>query len=502
MTNSASLDHPELVLGANPLLEGLAPYLPISKLPAALAREPLKEVPWRDLRPEYRIPLLQMQAQHFCPTSHAVDIAAALQQAMRGSLVQRNPLAPAEQRRINLIAILQAEERASLRALQPLVCPASGGILAAETGLGKTTNVVRSLEVIAPDQVIVHGRSATCGWCRLTQLAYLRAELPSNSSRGGLLSSITGALDAVLSTDYDGQLRRCRNLDPKIILVLKLLALHRVGLLVLDEAQPGNLDHCEWHSEFVRLFLALMNLGVPMLLCGHPQAFATICTSGQLVRRFSSIGAFFPERAIDDTATWWSKAFVPGMMRFNVCDQTEDSAAIQEASREAAGGVPGVFALQWKEAQSIALARGGDKAVLTPKDYLAAQQSPHLQQLTRMACWLNGTSTDTQGYMDLDSSPAVDPQATPGERPSQKSTAKNDAQLRRKLVTEVDKLRRKAARQAAREAAKLAKDRELLSTLSPEDLRAGGRTLDILSGLEKYQQDLPLPPESSTKRSR
>jgi hypothetical protein len=104
--------------------------------------------------------------------------------------------------------------------------------------------------------------------------------------------------------------------------------------------------------------------------------------------------------------------------------------------------------------------------------------------------------------MDLDSSPAVDPQAAPGERPSQKPTAKNDAQLRRKLVTEVDKLRRKAARQAAREAAKLAKDRELLSTLSPEDLRAGGRTLDILSGLEEYQQDLPLPPESSTKRSR
>jgi hypothetical protein len=501
VTISASLDHPELILGPNPLLEGLAPYVQISKLPAALAREPLKEVPWRDLSPEYRIPLLQMQAQHFCPTSHSVDIAAAIQRAIRGGLVQRNPLAPAEQRRINQIAILQAGENASLRSLQPLASPASGGILAAETGFGKTTNVLRALEVAAPDQVIVHGRSEACGWCRLTQLAYLKAELPSNSSRGGLLASITGALDAVLSTDYEGQLRRCKNLDPKIILVLKLLALHRVGLLVLDEAQPGNLDHCEWQSEFVRFFLAMMNLGVPMLLCGHPQAFATICTSAQLVRRFSSIGAFYPERAMDDTATWWSKAFVPGMMRFNVCDQIEDSAAIQQASREAAGGIPGVFAIQWKEAQSIALARGGEKAVLTSKDYLAAQQSPHLQQLTKMAGWLKGTSTDTQGYTDLEPSPVVDSQTAPGESPSQKPKAKNDAQLRRKVVTEVDKLRRKAARQAAREAAKLAKDREQISKLSPEDLRAGGRTLDILAGLEKYQQDLPLPPESRTPAS-
>jgi hypothetical protein len=501
VTTSATIDHPELLLGPNPLLEAMGPYVPISRIPAALAREPLKDVPWRSLPPEYRIPLLQMLEQHFCPTGYAVDIAAVMQRAIRGSLVRRNPLAPTEQRRINRIAILQAEEPASLRALQPLACTASGGILAAPTGLGKTTTLARTLEVAAPDQVIVHGRSEACGWCRLTQLAYLRAELPSNSSRGGLLAKITGALDAVLSTDYDGQLRRCKNLDSKIVLVLKLLALHRLGMLVLDEAQPGNLDQCEWQSEFVRLFLALMNLGVPIMLCGHPQAFETLRTSGQLIRRFSSIGSFFLERAMDDTATWWSKAFAPGMMRFNLCDHVEDSIEIQAASREAAAGIPGVFALQWMEAQSIALARGGERAILTINDFHAAQQSSRLRDLSKMTRWLNGTSKDTQGYSDLEQSPVIEPQTEPGSSPGQQPQAKNDAKQRRKMVTEFEKLQRKAKRQTAREAAKLAKDRELLSTLLPDDLRTGRRTLDILAGLEESQQDLPLPPESLTRAS-
>lgn len=494
MTTSATFNHPELLLGPNPLLEGLGPYLPISKMPAALAREPLKEVPWRSLPPEYRAPLLQMQEQHFCPTSYSVDIAAAVQRALRGSLMRRNPLSPVEQRRINRIAILQAEEPASLHALQPLACTASGGILAASTGLGKTTTLARTLEVAAPDQVIVHGRSEACGWCRLTQLAYLRAQLPSNSSRGGLLAQITGALDAVLSTDYDGQLRRCRNLDAKIVLVLKLLALHRLGMLVLDEAQPGNLDHSEWQSEFVRFFLALMNLGVPIMLCGHPEAFETLLTSAQLVRRFSSIGSFFLERAMDDNAIWWSTAFAPGMMRFNLCDQVEDSVAIHAASREAAAGIPGVFAIQWMEAQSIALARGGERATLRMEDFQAGQQSSRLRDLDKMTRWLNGMSKDTQGYSDLEPPLVIEHKTEPESSLGQELKAKNDAKQRKKLVSEFEKLQRLAKRQTAREAAKLAKDRELLSTMSPEDLRTGGRTLDILAGLEESQQDLPLPP--------
>src|SRR5690606_17074024 len=117
-------------------IEGLAPYIPISELPRALLNEPLKGVPWKKISPERRIPLLQQLEDHFFPTPQVIDIADAIQSAMRASLARRNPLSQKEQRRINQLALLQADGNPSLAQLQPLACTASGGIVAAETGVG------------------------------------------------------------------------------------------------------------------------------------------------------------------------------------------------------------------------------------------------------------------------------------------------------------------------------------------------------------------------------
>ena len=82
-------DHPELALGPNPLLEALAPFLPVKDLPAALRREPLANVDWRSLPPEQRESLLGLSDDHYWPNSPHVHVAAEIQLMLRSGLMQR-----------------------------------------------------------------------------------------------------------------------------------------------------------------------------------------------------------------------------------------------------------------------------------------------------------------------------------------------------------------------------------------------------------------------------
>lgn len=490
--NSQQLErHPELLFGENPLFEGLAPFIPMSKLHKALLNEPLKGIPWKEISPEYRIPLLQQLENHFFPTPETADIAYAIQMALRASLARRNPMAQTEQRRVNQIALLHADGKASLAQLQPLVCTARGGIIAAETGMGKTTLIKRALETFAPDQVTVHGPSEVCGWARLAQVNYLHVGLPSNNSRGGLLSNTLGALDALLGTDYATTLRRCRNLDQGIVLVLKQLSIHRVAMLVLDEAQPDNLDACEWEREFVLFFLAMMNLGVPILLSGHPNAFRTLRRSAQVARRFSSIGIFDLDRAKDSTSDWWATSLAPGMMRFNLCEEIADKGELLRLSREVSAGVPGFLALFWEEAQRIALSRQGIPATISPDDMSAATTSRGLEDVSKMVKFLEGDRTNDSGYSDL-ASPSGGTQNGASEPCSSSSETANSRALKESVAAAkvLDKLRKQLSAASKKKAAKATKDKALIEHLSPEDLRRSARTIEILAGLEQMQDDL------------
>ena len=165
------MNHPEDVFGPNPILEPYSPFVPLSSLPEKLLNEPLKGAPWHQVPPESRVTLLAAQESHFFPTEEAVSIASAIQEGLRASVMRRNPLRAKEQRRINQLALLGHDiDRAML---QSLACPASGGIVSAEAGEGKTTIVRRALEVFAPDQVVVHAPSQVGGWTRFTQICYL-----------------------------------------------------------------------------------------------------------------------------------------------------------------------------------------------------------------------------------------------------------------------------------------------------------------------------------------
>jgi len=486
------MDHPEKLLGDNPLFEGISPFIPMSKLPAALLREPLANIPWQSIEPELREPFLGLHTEHFYPTHDSMEIVASIQASMRASLMRRNPLAPQEQRRINQLALLDANVRPDV--LQSLASPASGGIVAAETGAGKTTVLRRALELIAPEQVILHGHSVACGWSRMIQISYLYVDLPSNGSRGGLITRILGAVDAILGTDYVGKHQRLRNIDQSLLLTMKVLSIHRVGLLVLDEGQQDNFDECAWQREFVLFFLCLMNLGIPIVLSGHPMAFTNLENVAQVMRRFSDIGFFEIPRAMRGDESWWRDALVPGVMGFNLCESIEDAEAIRQKSQAATGGIPGLFAARWVESQRIALRRGGAKAELRPLDFEIAGKSPRCIALEKMAQWLGAGTPAGSGYTDLarrsspepDSANETAASAAVAAKASPANSPADRLNVNRALKKLVDQEKRDVAKRTAR----LQKSKELLKKLSPEDLRNSQGTLEIFAGLAAAQQEL------------
>jgi hypothetical protein len=480
------MKHPEDVFGPNPLLEPFAPFVPISALPGKLWHEPLKGVPWHEVAPESRVALLAAQDSHFFPTEQAVAIASAIQEGLRASIMRRNPLLAKEQRRINQLALLGRDIDRPM--LQSLASPASGGIIAAETGEGKTTIARRALEVFAPQQVVVHAPSQAGGWTRFTQICYLHVDLPFNGSRGGLLARIIGGVDALIGSDYSEKLRKLRNLDAQVVFVMKILSMHRVGALVLDEGQQDNFDECAWQREFVLFFLAVMNFGIPILLCGHPSAFTSLFVVGQVMRRFSDIGYFPLRRAADVSDESWSKAYVPGVMRFLLCETVEDAEKIILCSHEETGGGRGLFVARWLEAQRIALLRRGTTATVTLADFQQSRHSPRCTELYRMARWMGG-HVQAGAFDDVSSAPAAaasgSDTAPPVEPGSEGTTADRKA-----VPKAIQRLMKDAQRRAKEKERKANKDAELLKNTKPDDLRTSMRVLEIMAGLGDAQREL------------
>lgn len=469
----------------NPLLEMFAPFIPVARMAEKLLHEPLNDIAWHATPPDLREQYLELYQEHFFPTSAAVDIVPRIHSAILGGLQRRNPMSRVEQRRINQLALLQPDE---LSALPSLANPANAGIIAATTGMGKTSILERTLHLLAPDQVVVHSRSEACGWSKLTQIAYLKFDFPSNGSRGGLIDHGLGAIDSLIGTDYVRRVHR-RNLEAGFIELIKQLSNHRVGLVVLDEVQPGTFADSPWYLEFVMFMLCLMNIGIPILLSGQPGAFKNLIQERQTLRRFSRIGLFELHRAASDSDAWWAQEFVPGMLRFNLCENTEGQDEILARSRSMSAGIPGYFSQLWIEAQRLALraAGEGEAATITPAHLELATESQAIRKLMMDAKELElqalHDATDEAGTQKVE----INRRTGNGKGARSYRTADNspDAVAQAVHAARTEERRRNA--RAKKDAALAAGH---LKELTGEDLRIGNHAMGLLSRMDELQVEL------------
>lgn len=470
--------HPELGPEGNPLLEVLAPFSPMSELPELLRHEPLKNIPWHALKPEDREVFLREIERHYWPVGPQLDVCADIQLMLRAGIANRNPLSRDEQHRINMLALAPNAEGLRLQSLRKR---AGGAIVAAITGMGKSTLVERALSVFAPEQIIVHGQSKLCGWSTLTQVTYLIVDAPPNATRHGLFEAIIGALDRLLGTDYSSVLRRQKNIDAALVYVAKTLSIHRVGMLVIDENQGDSLVRNQWGSEFILIFLGLMNLGIPVVLMGNPLAFTELDQGAQLTRRFASNGWHELLPASSSEEKWWRKQFVVGVMRFSLCessllvDNTVDTACPYDR------GIPGLFSALWVESNRIVLRRGGKSASMRVEDIITAAQSPRFRKLAEIAkCVSEGNVSGR--YKDLPITP-VSSETKAGQTKSGAPDPKDAVKARDNLAAA---LKSKETRRSS----KMDKDATLKGTLTEDDLRRGTDAMSILASTRSQQGEL------------
>jgi hypothetical protein len=472
--------HPELGSARNPLLEVLAPYIPLSGLPKALQCEPLKDISWRSDEPEMREVHLGRIEDHYWPVTPQLEVCADIQLMLRSGLMARNPMSKAEQLRINMLALAPNAGEVWLQSLKKR---AGGAIVSAITGMGKSTLVDKALSVFAPNQIIVHGQNKACGWSTLTQVTYLIVDAPPNATRYGLFEAIISALDRLLGTDYSSDLRRQKNIDAGLVFVAKTLSIHRVGMLVIDESQEETLVKNHWGLEFILVFLGLMNLGIPVLLMGNPLAFTDLEKGAQLTRRFVSHGWHELVPAANSTEKWWRKEFVVGEMRFTLCEKSLSVDEVVDVAFEFDQGNPGLFSSLWAETIRTALRRGGRSATMKVEDIAIAAKTARFRKLAEIAKSI-GDGNVSGRYRDLPIRLPVS--ASGAEQPATGAPSAQD------IVSAIGKLSANLKRQETRQMTKAAKDQALKKILTEEDLRQGVDARSVLARLASGQGELDL----------
>lgn len=492
--NSPLPKHPELLLGPNPFLEALPPPISFADIPQALLRDPFADLQVMAYPPAQREQLIESMDQFFVSTSSILEIAYGLQILVRRALSIRNPLHKAERVRINRIAMLGNEDCKVLKSIP--VMDGAGMLVSGMTATGKSATLKRMLELIVPEQVVIHGNSAACEWYQLKQCYYLYVDQSSNGTRGGLLKRILQALDAELGTDYFTQHKRTTNLDALLVVVCKLLSLHRVAVLIIDENQQSNSADSPWALEFVLFYHSLMNLGISVVLVGNPLAFAHLHMLSQVMRRFAigGIHELVPALASD---RWWKRDYLAGVRTCSLVEewQVEDQWR-DEFELTHSGGLTGVHKALHKEVQRSALRRGGDRACVVQADYMAALKSPRFLEINRVAQAVNVAHCDALiPYSDIplirrrESTKAASAESTMAAQPEALS-AQTTAGLTRML--------RAFQAGQTKELNTMKKRLEALQSLSPDDARMLGVSDELIRGM----RDVLSGSKQSPKRTR
>ena len=342
--------------GGNPLLVPLLPERSFVQWAEDLAFDPRSGTSWK--QEQLAESHIQRIEQLFVPTHRAITVAMNLSSMMISGLRRRDPRIAANRTYLFELAVFADQATKKNMDMIPWIGEgASGAILLGPTGCSKTHSCDAFLRLLP--QCVDHGVNEGCGWKSLRQLVYLRVPMPSDASRKGLLVNVVWKLDEALGTDYARSVNARMTQEVLLVEVLKLLAVHRCGLLILEEVQERNVAAQVLGSEFSNVFLKILNAGVPLVLVGNPLSFEHIMRFTQDRRRLSSAGLFQFAPAFDGLDEEWSQDLVPGIWGWNVLSEPdEEQPRLAQLLFERTGGIPGLLSVYRRECLVEALREG------------------------------------------------------------------------------------------------------------------------------------------------
>lgn len=303
------LQHMLHSMQSNPLVVQLPPRMTDAQLYEKLRIQPITPEAVAEIPLEQRQVLVPVFKQIFVPTPQTLKIAAHVQDMLYTGLHHRDPR---EEKNRRFLFESGNEKGRALQDARWWSSYASGAVIEGITGTGKSHVIDAFLRMHR--QVIEHGPNEQAGWKSFKQLVWLKVHMPSDGTRGGFLQGAFLELDKALGENYSDQYKGSSwTVEKRLVVFLHLLAVHRCGLLIIEEAQERNLAVSEYGSEFLTFFLRLLNWGVPTLLIGNPLAFRLLRTFSQDVDRFSEGGWYEMHPTLNPTDNIWKNHWIPSL---------------------------------------------------------------------------------------------------------------------------------------------------------------------------------------------
>jgi hypothetical protein len=200
----------------------------------------------------------------------------------------RNPRSEEFQRFVNKVASYSIQQELAM----PDCKTQASFIICGETGVGKTTILNNALSCIP--QVINHSEFKGQPF-HFKQLNYVKFDSARSVATRGQIERFFYAVDQALGTDYSIQHQKCKDISILTSSIRKIIAIHAIGLIVLDEAQNLSSKTKEVsNGGSINFIETLFNS------CGS--AFVTISTTGglaglmsksELSRRFTEDGIVY-----------------------------------------------------------------------------------------------------------------------------------------------------------------------------------------------------------------
>lgn len=312
----------------------------------ALSVYPKYEEPIRYESRTARLMRLSDLYQLYIPSQMSTEIYSKLYLSLLRSIQKKGTQAAIQRQNQNSRAIRNQEYRGVLGG-------ADSFTIIGTSGIGKSSAIVRSLELITENQILETNKPFT------KVVPCIVVQCPFDSSVKGLLLEILRKVDEVLESSYYPAALRARATTDMLIGSVSQVALNHIGMLIVDEIQ--NVANSKNGKSLIGSLTQLINNSdIAVCMVGTPECIPFFEQAMHLARR--SVGLQYLEMPYGT----YFELFCKEVFRYQyIREKAELTPAITEWLYEHSAGIVSVVISLIHDAQEIAIWNGREQLDLS-----------------------------------------------------------------------------------------------------------------------------------------